>query len=58
MSAWQRLGHLWAWWNGDLAYHRYLAHQRAVHPEAEPLSRQAFYLQAVERRYTGVNRCC
>jgi uncharacterized short protein YbdD (DUF466 family) len=55
---WQALGGLWAWWNGDLAYQRYLAHHAQAHPEAVPATRQAFYLAAIERRYNGVNRCC
>jgi uncharacterized short protein YbdD (DUF466 family) len=49
---------LWSWLNGDLAYQRYLAHHRQAHPDVMPHSRQAFYLQAIERRYDGVNRCC
>jgi uncharacterized short protein YbdD (DUF466 family) len=52
------IGSLWAWLNGDLAYRRYLAHHRQAHPGVVPQSRQAFYLQAIERRYNGVNRCC
>jgi uncharacterized short protein YbdD (DUF466 family) len=52
------LGGLWAWLNGDLAYHRYLAHHRQAHPAEMPKSRQAFYLTAIERRYNGINRCC
>jgi uncharacterized short protein YbdD (DUF466 family) len=44
---------------GD-AYERYLAHWREHHAEAggEPLSREAFFKQALERKWGGVNRCC
>jgi hypothetical protein len=41
-------------WSGDSAYERYL---ERTQPEAR-LGRQAFYLDALERRYQGPSRCC
>ena len=41
-------------WSGDSAYETYLTHTQ----EAPPLSRQAFYLESLERRYRGPSRCC
>ena len=41
-------------WSGDAAYETYLAH-----PEPGPrLSREAFYLDSLRRRYRGPSRCC
>lgn len=39
--------------SGDAAYDAHLRHAGA-----QALSRQAFYLDSLERRYRGVNRCC
>lgn len=44
--------------SGDDAYERYVAHHGARHPDRELLSRRAFYLQEVQRRWSGVTRCC
>jgi len=41
-------------WSGDDAYERYLA--RAG--RGSRLSREAFYLDALRRRYSRPNRCC
>lgn len=41
-------------WSGDAAYETYLRH-----PGAGPrLSREAFYLDSLQRRYRGISRCC
>jgi hypothetical protein len=41
-------------WSGDAAYETYLAR-----PERGPrLSREAFYLDSLSRRYRGPSRCC
>lgn len=40
--------------SGDSAYETYLDRARA----AGPLSREAFYLDGLRRRYSSVNRCC
>ena len=49
----------WAWFRaviGDSAYESYLRHARAHgHP---PVTREAFYLDTLGRRYSTVNRCC
>ena len=50
---------LWSWlraWSGDSAYETYLLRARAE--GAAPLSREAFYLEALQRRYSTINRCC
>ena len=51
-TLWRRLRE----WSGDAAYDTYLA--RAG--RAEPLSREAFYLESLRRRYQSgqPNRCC
>jgi len=41
-------------WSGDLAYERYLESPA----EGPRLSRQAFYLDSLQRRYRGPSRCC
>jgi uncharacterized short protein YbdD (DUF466 family) len=38
---------------GDAAYETYLAHTGDA-----PLSREAFYLESLRRRYSRPNRCC
>ncbi|HYE48031.1 MAG TPA: YbdD/YjiX family protein [Azospirillaceae bacterium] len=43
---------------GDDAYDRYLERQASLHPEMPPLDREAFYLSELERRWSGVSRCC
>jgi uncharacterized short protein YbdD (DUF466 family) len=44
-------------WCGDAAYDRYL---RAAlrNQDAAPLSREAFYLEQLGRRYSRPSRCC
>ena len=38
---------------------RYLAHQRAKHPDATPLSREEFARERERARYEGTGgRCC
>jgi len=41
-------------WSGDAAYETYLA--RAG--DEPRLSREAFYLDSLRRRYSGPTRCC
>jgi uncharacterized short protein YbdD (DUF466 family) len=45
---------------GDSAYERYLAHWQAHHRHqgGEPLSRAAFFKEELERKWSGVKRCC
>lgn len=55
----QRLLAAWRLLNGDAAYGRYLAHWQAHHAhEGTPQTRAAFYRQEIERRWSGVRRCC
>ncbi len=53
-NAWDRLRAVL----GDDAYERYARHLRRHHPEAVPLARAAFHRAEIERRWSGVNRCC
>jgi len=40
-------------------YARYIAHQRAKHPDATPLSREEFARERERARYEGTgSRCC
>jgi uncharacterized short protein YbdD (DUF466 family) len=40
-------------------YARYVAHQRAKHPDATPLSREEFARERERARYEGTgSRCC
>ncbi len=40
-------------------YERYLAHHRAHHAgDGPPLDRRAFYDAELERKWSGVRRCC
>jgi len=41
-------------WSGDLAYETYLSRSGA----GPRLSRRAFYLESLRRRYRQPNRCC
>jgi uncharacterized short protein YbdD (DUF466 family) len=49
-TLWRRLRE----WSGDAAYDTYAA--RAG--RGEPLSREAFYLESLRRRYSRPTRCC
>ena len=44
-------------WCGDSAYDRYLRVMRRQKGSA-PLSREAFYLDQLRRRYSRPSRCC
>jgi uncharacterized short protein YbdD (DUF466 family) len=44
--------------SGDDAYERYCAHRGAVHPDEPPMSRRAFYQDALQRKWSGMSRCC
>ena len=59
-----------AWWfrqvSGDAAYENYLrsvAHRTinstgSCVPTSRMMTREEFYLDMLQRRYTGVSRCC
>jgi hypothetical protein len=54
---WRSLRALWRLlreWSGDAAYETYLARSA----ERPRLSREAFYLDGLRRRYRGPSRCC
>ncbi len=57
-ALWAGLRTGWAYLNGDLAYAGYCRHVHAAHPGQVPVDRQAFYLQRLQQRFHGVNRCC
>jgi len=42
--------------SGDSAYDVYARRQRALGKKT--LSREAFYLDGLQRKYSGVTRCC
>lgn len=46
--------------SGDDAYERYLDHWHKHHAQTggEPLSREAFFKQELERKWNGIKRCC
>jgi uncharacterized short protein YbdD (DUF466 family) len=48
----------WQLLNGDTAYARYLAHWHAQHGHGTPLSRGDFFQAELNRRWSGVRRCC
>jgi uncharacterized short protein YbdD (DUF466 family) len=50
LSGWRLLRE----WSGDAAYETYLARTH----ESPRLSREAFYLDSLHRRYRGPSRCC
>ena len=45
---------------GDDAYERYLVHWCEHHAAegGEPMDRETFFKQDVERKWSGVKRCC
>jgi len=57
----QMLRAAWGWLrevSGDDAYERYLRHHAQRHPGALAPSRREFYAQELQRKWSGVNRCC
>lgn len=45
-------------WSGDRAYERYLRAPATRCAACQPLSREKFYIEQVNRRYSRPNRCC
>ena len=43
---------------GDDAFERYLERHNHLHPDVPPLSREEFYASELDRKWSGVNRCC
>jgi uncharacterized short protein YbdD (DUF466 family) len=63
VDAMRRLKRLWQGLrtlSGEDAYERYLAHWRDHHGAADgpPLDRKTFYKRRLDRKWSGVNRCC
>ena len=56
MTLWKRLRQF----SGDDAYERYLAYWRTHHAAEcnEPLSRGDFAKAELERKWSGIKRCC
>ena len=44
--------------SGDDAYERYVSHHLAHHGAAPTLTRREFYTQELQRKWSGINRCC
>lgn len=53
-AGWQGLRQV----TGDDAFERYLERHMKLHPEVPPLSREEFYVSELDRKWSGVNRCC
>jgi uncharacterized short protein YbdD (DUF466 family) len=57
-NVWARIRQL----SGDDAYERYLQHYYEHHAQQteahEPLSREDFFKQWQDKKWTGVKRCC
>ena len=45
-------------WCGDAAYDRYLKAQKSKACSAALLTREQFYLEQLQKRYSRVSRCC
>lgn len=45
-------------WCGDAAYDRYLRSQARRHGEPNVASREQFYLEQLQKRYSRPSRCC
>lgn len=59
----KRLQQAWQWirrLSGDDAYEQYLMHfaQHHAHEDKMPLSRQAFFKQWQDKKWSGIKRCC
>jgi uncharacterized short protein YbdD (DUF466 family) len=45
-------------WCGDAAYERYVKSQRRRGCATTVLTREEFYLEQLQKRYSRVSRCC
>ena len=43
---------------GDDAYERYLAHHTQSHPDQPPLTREQYFRQRQDEKWSKINRCC
>ena len=58
---WSAMARLWLGireWCGDAAYDRYLKSQKRPTCTAVVLTREQFYLEQLQKRYSRVSRCC
>ena len=44
--------------SGDDAYERYLTHFAEHHADEAPLSKEEFFKQWQNNKWTGIKRCC
>jgi len=59
--AWKAIARVWFGvreWCGDVAYERYLKARSRHECGAPMLSREEFYLEQLQKRYSRVSRCC
>jgi len=45
-------------WCGDAAYERYVKSQRRTACAATVLTREEFYVEQLQKRYSRISRCC
>ena len=45
-------------WCGDSAYERYLIASKKTSASCPPLSKEQYYVEQLNRRYSRPNRCC
>jgi uncharacterized short protein YbdD (DUF466 family) len=45
-------------WCGDAAYERYLKSRGKSPPGGTTLTREEFYMEQLQKRYSRVSRCC
>lgn len=45
-------------WCGDSAYERYVTSLKRKAASSRPLSREEFYVEQLNRRYSRPSRCC
>lgn len=43
---------------GDDAYERYLAHHAQSHPDQPPLTREQYFRQRQDEKWSKISRCC
>jgi uncharacterized short protein YbdD (DUF466 family) len=60
-QTWKAIARVWLGireWCGDAAYERYLKVQAKHKCSAALLSREDFYVEQLQKRYSRVSRCC
>ena len=43
---------------GDDAYERHLAHHTQSHPDQQPLTREQYFRQRQDEKWSKISRCC